>query len=886
MALDKYSPARMEEKWYRHWMANNRFQPTFHPDKDAFCIVIPPPNVTGSLHMGHAWDNTLQDILIRWKRMQGLNTLWIPGFDHASIATQWMVERLVRERGLTKEQMGREAFLEETRQFAEDSKATITGQLQRLGVSCDWSRTRYTLDDGLSHAVRRVFVTLHREGLIYRANRMVSWCPRCQTAISDLEVNHTDREGGLWHIRYPLADGSGFVTVATTRPETMLGDAAVAVHPQDPRYTSLIGKQVRLPLVDKLIPLVADDYVDLEFGTGAVKITPAHDPNDFEMGKRHNLEVVNILNQDGTLNQSVPQPYRGLDRFEARKRVVADLDGLGLLEKTDKHRHAVGACSRCSTVVEPMVSLQWYVNVKQMAQDAVRAVESKTIELLPDYQEKIFYEWMNNIQDWCISRQLWWGHRIPVWYCHPCQTEVVAEQAPTACPSCGGPVEQDKDVLDTWFSSGLWPFSTMGWPDEESRELKTFYPTAVLVTGYDILFFWVARMAMMGLKFMGQVPFHQVFLHGLLRDKHGEKMSKTKGNGIDPLEVIDQYGADALRFTLAAQTAMGRDMVLQEATIVGYRNFINKIWNAARFYLGHVDSLGAPAPLEGLAGLGLFDRWILGRCQETAREVNRLMELRRFNESAKELYQFVWGELCDWYIEISKPVLLGDQGADAARRTLAVLHQVLGDSLKLLHPLMPFVTEELWHHLSQADGQPRPAGDLMVQLYPMGKEDWVDPPALTKAARVIAVVDALRTLRGEYQVKPRQQLDAAVAADTELQAMLESERTTITTLAGLKQVEFVSTMNSREGYATGVGAGFEVFVSLAALIDVEAERVRLTREMGKTREKLDKLEAKLHNPAYIEKAPENVIQKNREEMASLQAQMTTMRQGLDQLPSH
>ncbi|MCZ6554422.1 MAG: valine--tRNA ligase [SAR324 cluster bacterium] len=878
MAADRYNPADFERRRYDRWLEEGRFAPAMEPGREPFCIVIPPPNVTGSLHMGHAWDETLQDVLIRWKRMQGYNVLWIPGMDHAGIATQWMVERALAEKGLTKEQLGREKFIEEVWRFKETSHETIANQLKRLGVSCDWERERFTLDAGLSRAVRRVFVTLYREGLIYRDNRMVSWCPRCLTALSDLEVNHEDVEGGLWHIRYPFAEGNGHVIVATTRPETMLGDTAVAVHPEDERYRELVGRSVILPLVDKTIPLIADSYVDPEFGSGALKITPGHDPNDFEIGRRHGLPIVTVMNEDGTMNGEAPPAYRGLDRFEARRRVVADLEVKGLLERYEKHAHAIGTCSRCATVVEPRVSLQWFVSMKELAEEGLRAVESKRIELLPEYQEKIYFEWMNNIQDWCISRQLWWGHRIPVWYCKGCGETIVSDEDVTVCDKCGGELEQDADVLDTWFSSGLWPFSSMGWP-EETEDLKTFYPTSVLVTGYDILFFWVARMIVLGLKFMGEVPFGQVFLHGLLRDEHGEKMSKTKGNGIDPLDVIEEYGTDALRFTLAAQTAMGRDIVLQKSTIEGYRNFINKIWNAHRFLMGHWERLNPPPPLDELRP-GIFDRWILGRLQRVAQATGRSLEQRRFNDACREIYAFVWHEYCDWYLEIVKPVLYGDFGGEAQTAALATLRHVLGESLKLLHPFMPFVTEELWERL------PGSEDSIMVQPYPEGEPARIDARAVADAQSLIEVIGAVRGVRGENLIKPKQKVDLIVATpSSDLRELLRTEQAIFAALAGTGSIQVVERLQKRDGHASAVGKDFEVFLSFEDAVDAPQERERLGKELEKTRGKIVKLAAKLDNPNFVEKAPPEVVVKNREELGVLEAQAGKLTESLAHLPS-
>ena len=881
MTIDRYIPSDIESKWYERWMAQNLFAPSMDTGAQPFCIVIPPPNVTGSLHMGHAWDNAIQDILIRWKRMQGKNTLWIPGMDHAGIALQWMVEQNLRDRGQTKEDIGREKFLEEAWAFKEASHGTIANQLQRMGVSCDWSRERFTLDEGLSRAVRRVFVRLYQEGLVYRDDRMVNWCPRCLTAISDLEVNYKEHDSFMYHFRYPMLDGDGYVAIATTRPETMLGDGAVAVHPDDERYKDKVGKIVLLPLVDRELPIIADFHPDPEVGSGAVKITAAHDPDDFEVAKRHNVPLIFIMEEDGRMSDHLPERYRNQDRFEARKRVIEDLEKLGLLDKTERHVHAVGHCSRCDTVIEPRVSLQWFVNMKEMARASVIAVQEKRIELLPEFQEKIFYEWMNNIRDWCVSRQLWWGHRIPAWYCRACNEIVVSEEEVTACTACGAEeLEAETDVLDTWFSSGLWPFSTMGWP-EDTEELGIFYPTSVLVTGYDILFFWVARMAMLGIKFMEEIPFHQVLLHGLLRDANGEKMSKTKGNGLDPLEMIDVYGADALRFTLTSGTVLGRDMVLQESTIEGHRNFINKIWNATRFTLGHMEKLGMPAEPDR-DSLSMFDKWLLHRLQSVAGLTTRMLDQRRFNEAANTLYQFVWHELCDWYVEIVKPVLYGDEGAAKQNAALFTLHHSLCAALKLLHPIMPFVTEELWARL-EPEG-----GSIMVQPYPEEDEGWKFPEQAALAGQVIDFVQTVRTVRGENGVKPRDKVDVIAVFEEAHKVFADNiaaEREVIDSLAGIAELTLADAFEKGEGYGHGVGDGYEVFLSLAGLIDVAQERTRIGRELERTQGKIGKLTAKLENSNFLEKAPAAVVEKNRAELATLQTQLAKLNEGLSQLPA-
>ncbi|MDK2848602.1 MAG: valyl-tRNA synthetase, partial [Desulfuromonadales bacterium] len=706
-----YEPHEVEAKWYGFWTENGLFHADETSPKEPFSIVIPPPNVTGVLHMGHALNNTLQDILVRWKRMQGREALWQPGTDHAGIATQNVVEKQLSSEGCSRHDLGREEFVERVWQWRTESGGQIINQLKRLGASCDWERERFTMDEGLSRAVREVFVTLYEEGLIYRDNRLINWCPRCHTALSDLEVEHQDQKGSLWHLRYPVVGSDRYLVVATTRPETMLGDTAVAVHPEDPRYADLIGKFIMLPLMERQIPIIADEYVDKEFGSGAVKITPGHDFNDFEIGKRHDLEFINIFDESGVVNNNGGR-YQGMERFEAREKVLADLDEAGLLERTEEHLNAVGECYRCKTIIEPYMSLQWYVNVKPLAEKAIEAVQTGQTRIIPQQWEKTYFEWMFNIRDWCISRQIWWGHRIPAWFCADCNEVTVSRQDPTTCSHCGGSeLRQETDVLDTWFSSALWPFSTMGWPDKTAT-LEKFYPTSCLITGFDILFFWVARMMMMGIRFMGQVPFKDVYIHALVRDAQGQKMSKSKGNVIDPLTVIDEYGTDAFRFTLAAFAAQGRDVKLSLDRIAGYRNFVNKLWNASRFALMNLEGFD-PAGIDlDNSDLALSERWILTRLIEVAGEAGQALEEYRFNEAAGVLYAFTWHEFCDWFIELSKDDLYGeDETRKATSR--AVLYTVLEQLLRLLHPFMPFVTEEIWQALPGR----RPAVSIMSATY-------------------------------------------------------------------------------------------------------------------------------------------------------------------------
>ncbi|MDP3016627.1 MAG: valine--tRNA ligase, partial [Deltaproteobacteria bacterium] len=693
--LDKsYDPHQVEEKWYRFWMEQQYFRADESSNSQAYSIVIPPPNVTGVLHIGHALNNTLQDILIRFKRMEGCSVLWMPGTDHAGIATQNVVERQLMEEGLDRHALGRDKFIERVWKWKEQSGGTIINQLKKLGASCDWSRERFTMDEGLSEAVREVFIHLYQEGLIYRGHYIINWCPRCQTALSDLEVEHHEISGKLYHLRYPFREGNHFVVVATTRPETVLGDTAVAVHPEDERYQGDIGRKVILPVLGREIPVIGDPYVDMEFGTGCLKITPAHDFNDFEIGLKHGLEQVKVIDEEGRMNEHAG-PYQGLDRFVCRERIVEDFKQEGVLIKTEDYHHKVGHCYRCKTIVEPNLSLQWFVRTKPLAQPAIEAVRTGRTRIVPELWEKTYYEWMENIKDWCISRQIWWGHRIPAWYCEACGEVIVAKEEPRSCSKCGSnQLKQETDVLDTWFSSALWPFSTMGWP-EETAELKVFYPTSVLVTGFDILFFWVARMMMMGLKFMGDVPFRDVYIHGLVRDEKGEKYSKTRGNVVDPLDLIDRFGADALRFTLAALTMPGSDLKLSESRTEGYRHFANKIWNASRFALMNLEALSpdAMAQTHSPEEFSLPDRWIRGRLNETIRSVRKALEEYKFNEACHILYQFIWHEFCDWYLEMTKLYLYreGDQKRqDLTRQTLL---EVLDAILRLLHPFMPFITE-------------------------------------------------------------------------------------------------------------------------------------------------------------------------------------------------
>ena len=890
-----YEPHDVEKRWYAEWESKGYFRAEDTSDKKPYSIVIPPPNVTGALHMGHALNNTLQDILCRWKRMQGYNVLWMPGTDHAGIATQNVVERQLAAEGLDRHDLGREKFIERVWRWKGESGGEIIGQLKRLGASCDWERERFTMDEGLSKAVRTVFVKLHKDGLIYRDNRLINWCPRCHTALSDIEVEHEDKKGHLWHIRYPVVGEPGrFVTVATTRPETMLGDSAVAVHPDDPRYLDLVGKSVILPLVGREIPVVADDYVEMEFGTGVVKITPAHDFNDFEVGVRHGLERINVLDESGVINGAGGQ-YEGLERFEARKKIVEDLDAAGLLEKIDDHALSIGGCYRCKTVVEPYLSLQWYVKVAPLAEKALAAVKEGKTRILPKQWENTYYDWMENIRDWCISRQIWWGHRIPAWFCDSCGEITVEMEAPTSCGKCGGSdLRQETDVLDTWFSSALWPFSTMGWPDITPL-LETFYPTSCLITGFDILFFWVARMMMMGLHFMDQVPFTDVYIHALVRDSQGHKMSKSKGNVIDPLTVIDQYGTDAFRFTLAAFAAQGRDIKLAEERIAGYRNFCNKVWNAARFTLMNLDGFDPAGISLGDLKLSQGDQWILHRFNETARETNQALAEYRYNEAANGLYQFTWSEFCDWYLELSKQDLYGN---DRERKSTVqfVLWHTLEQLLRLLHPFMPFITEEIWQALPkdavgaihelplQTAIHELPLPTIMLAAYPEFLAERSFPQAAEKMEQVMAVISGIRNVRGEMEVPPSRSIAAILSCGSEdSRELMKHNESSIMTLARLSDLAIGLELEKPEDASIQVAGDVQIFVPLKGLVDVEAEVQRLLKEIGKIVKDMELFTKKLENPSFVDRAPSDVVAKEKEKLAEVTAKKGVLEASLEKI---
>jgi valyl-tRNA synthetase len=873
-----YEPHDVELKWYHKWEEDGNFSADEKSAKPHYSIVIPPPNVTGVLHMGHALNNTLQDVLARWKRMSGFEVLWMPGTDHAGIATQNVVEKQLALEGLDRHAIGREEFIKRVWSWRGTSGGQIINQLKRLGASCDWERERFTMDEGLSEAVREVFVRLYEGGLIYRANRLINWCPRCHTALSDLEVEHEDKKGHLWHLRYPVIGTNRSLSVATTRPETMLGDTAVAVHPEDERYKDLIGKKVLLPLLNRQVPIIADDYVDKEFGSGAVKITPAHDFNDFELGRRHGLEQINIFDESGVVNEN-GGPYQGQERYEARANVIADLENLGLLEKIDDYANAVGECYRCKTVIEPYLSLQWYVKVGPLAEEAIQAVQQGRTRIVPQQWEKTYFDWMFNLQDWCISRQIWWGHRIPVWYCDACGELTVSREDAVACLHCGSiSIVQDKDVLDTWFSSALWPFSTMGWP-VKTATLEKFYPTSCLVTGFDILFFWVARMMMMGLKFMEDVPFKDVYIHALVRDAQGQKMSKSKGNVIDPLHVIDEYGADAFRFTLASFAAMGRDIKLSTDRIAGYRNFCNKLWNASRFTQMNLEGFN-PAEINlGALNLSDADLWILTRLAGAIRQTRQALDDYKFNEAASTLYAFTWHNFCDWYIEMAKDDLYGDDPR-ARIRVQSILFTVLEQLLRLLHPFMPFITEEIW----QVMPGKRPCASIMQAVYPDGAGLPTDVNRAERMELVMEVIRAIRNIRGEMDVPPGKQIAAILECKSnKIQEILNEGSAAIRLLGKVDDLSIGSGLERPEQCATQVAGEIEIFLPLSGLVDVAEEENRLQKEMNKVQKDIDLFANKLSNEKFVANAPKHVLDKDRGKLKDAEDKMGILKQSLEKI---
>ncbi len=878
-----YKPGKIEKKWYDFWLKQGYFCPKKDQSKKPFVIIMPPPNVTGELHLGHALTATLEDIMARWHRMKGEPTLWLPGTDHAGIATQVVVERQLAKEGLTKEQIGRDQFTRVTWEWANKSREHIRRQHQLLGASCDWARERFTLDEGPTRAVRTAFVRLFNRDLIYRRERIINWCPRCQTALSDLEVEHKDIAGSLYYIRYPLAQGKGFVTVATTRPETFLGDTAVAVNPTDKRYRKLIGKIVVLPVINRQIPVIADDAVDTSFGTGALKITPAHDATDFEVAQRHILPLVDVMNPDATMNENAG-PYQGLERFACRGKVLTDLQDKGLLEKTEPYSHSVGHCDRCQTMIEPRVSLQWFVRTQSLAEPAIEAVRDGRIRIIPERFTKIYFDWMGNIKDWCISRQLWWGHRIPVWYCQDCSEVTCSVDEPRACVHCGSKqIIQDPDVLDTWFSSGLWTHSTLGWP-EDTDDLRYFYPGSVMETGYDILFFWVARMIMMGLENMGEIPFHSVYLHGLIRDESGEKMSKVRGNVTDPSEAIGKYGVDALRFALTSGTSAGNDTNVGKPKLESGRNFVNKLWNASRFILQTLDTDGSQSKAAEPQPRSMEDLWINSQLNRLIKSVTELMESFQFGEAEQQIYDFIWSKFCDWYIEIVKIRLRSRSAASP----VPVLVDTLEKSLRLLHPFMPFVTEELWQMVKQRLGTgDQMAASIMIAPYPIADNTAFAPEAERVMDSVIEIVHSIRNVRAQYKVGPSKYVEAHVYTD-ELLSNLSAEASVIEALAKARPLS----VRDRQGRPSVKDTDLvlvlkeaEVVVPLAGMVDVLAEEQRLARESKEIEERIARLNVRLRDSAFLNRAPVEIVEKQRQKLAMLEDKLKRLHQELSQLGS-
>ncbi len=870
MKLPKsFNPTSFEGRIYSNWSKQGYFTPAVDKTKEPFCIVMPPPNITGQLHMGHACNNTLQDIFIRYKRMQGYSTLWLPGTDHASIATEVKIVEELKKEGITKEQLGRSAFLQRAFEWKEKYGGKIVEQLKKLGSSCDWSREAFTMDERCSKAVEHVFVKLYQKGLIYRGNRIINWCPDCKTALSDAEVEHNSQEGHLWYIRYPFADNSGYITVATTRPETMLGDTAVAVNPADARYAGSIGKSLRLPLMDRIIPIIGDEYVEKEFGTGAVKITPAHDPNDFEVGARHNLEILRVMNDDGTMNE-LAGAYQGLDRYAARKKIVADLQEQGLLQKIEGHLHSVGECYRCASPVEPIVSLQWFVKMQPLAEPAIKAVRNNTVKFLPKRFEKTYFNWMENIKDWCISRQLWWGHRIPAWYCADCGEIIVQEHAPVKCPKCQSvKLSQDEGVLDTWFSSALWPFSTLGYP-EKTEDLKYFYPTDVLITAYDIIFFWVARMIFSGIEHMGEIPFSTVLIHGIVRDAQGRKMSKSLGNGIDPLEIIDKYGADTLRFCLTNGVAPGGDLRFSEERAESARNFMNKVWNAGRFVLMNTE--GQQIPEFGTFHLTAADKWLLSKLNDLIAEVNRNLKRYEAGLACQKIYDFVWSEFCDWYIELAKPALnSGDKRLK--QNTLSVLLYAFKTILKVMHPFTPFITEEIWQALPSA------SASIMMQKYPIRNAKFKRTAEAQAFEGIKDIIRAIRNKRAEMDVAPSRPLTLYIISKES--SYLAKNIIYIQKLANAQEVHFADSPPAQKCAQIVLPIG-EVYIPLGELIDTQKEKERLDKELKKTLAEIARSENMLGSTGFLSKAPAYLIEAEKEKLEKNKQLLTKIKASMQE----
>ncbi|MDY0231029.1 MAG: valine--tRNA ligase [Candidatus Saccharicenans sp.] len=850
-----YDPHPVETRWSKFWLEENLFVADVDSSKPKFSMVLPPPNVTGVLHMGHALCFTLPDIIVRWKKMQGYNTMWLPGTDHASIAVHNVIEQSLAEKGLSREKIGREEFLKLAWDWKNKYGGVITEQLKRLGCSLDWSRERFTMDEGFSQAVKYVFVSLFKENLIYRDYYLVNRCPRCRTVLSDIEIEHKEVKSKLWYIRYPFPDSGDGIIVATTRPETMLGDTAVAVHPEDDRYARYHGQKVILPLQNRLLPVIADETVERDFGTGAVKVTPAHDPTDFELGKKHQLEQIIVIDGNGKMTEAAGEAFQGLDRFECRQKVVEKLEELGLLVKIEDYTHVVGHCYRCKTIIEPHLSWQWFVRVEPLAQEATKVVEGKKIVFIPENWTKTYFEWMYKIHDWCISRQLWWGHRIPAYYCQDCGHLMVEMDEPKACQKCGGPVQQDEDVLDTWFSSALWPFATLGWP-EKTRDLEVFYPTDLMATGFDIIFFWVARMIMMGLKFMKDIPFREVFINGLVRDMKRRKMSKSEGNIIDPLEMIDKYGTDALRFTLSSLAVPGMDISLSEDRMAGYRAFANKIWNASRFVLMNLSD-EEPARINR-KDLSLPNRWIRSRLLRVSHQLGASLKEYKFYEASEAIYHFIWHEFCDWYLEFIKPEL-----RQGNRITQEVMEDILKKILGLLHPFMPYITEEIWHHL------PGTGRSLLESSWPEPPADWLDVEAEITMNFLQVIISEIRTIRAENRLPLKEKVNLWICGNSHQKSMAGPYEAAIRQLAGVEGIEFVQELPVDRKLLRGVAGTTEVGIQVARTIDLKAEKERLEKEIAKTKEDISKLEARLNNDDFLKRAPAIVVEEHKQRLVEL-----------------
>lgn len=870
-----YDPKEFEERLYKNWEEKSYFTPEVDENKTPYTIVLPPPNITGKLHLGHALDDTLQDILMRTKRMQGFSTLWLPGQDHASIATEVKVENELLKEGIVKKEIGREAFLEKVWEWTEEYRGKIRNQVKKLGCSLDFTRERFTMDQQLDKAVKHFFVKLYNEGLIYQGNRITNWCPKCKTALSDAEIEYSEHEGHFWHVKYPVVGSDEYLEIATTRPETMLGDTAVAVNPKDERYAHLVGKTLMLPLVNREIPIVADDYVDMEFGTGAVKITPAHDPNDYQVGKRHNLPEINVMFDDGRINYEETR-YHGMDRYEARKAIVEDLKNEGSLVKIKEHNHNVSCHDRCNTVIEPIISKQWFVKMEELAKPAIEVVKNKKVNFVPERFDKTYFNWMENIQDWCISRQLWWGHRIPVWYCKDCGEVIVVTEEPTKCPKCNSEkLQQDNDVLDTWFSSALWPFSTLGWPDK-TPDLKYFYPNNTLVTGYDIIFFWVARMVFSGLYCMDDIPFDTVLIHGIVRDSEGRKMSKSLGNGVDPIEVIEEYGADALRFTLVTGNAPGNDIRYYPERVESARNFANKIWNASRFVLMNLDK-DLMDKYKDNKNYTIADKWILSRLNKVVKEVTENIEKFELGIASQKIYDFIWGEFCDWYIELVKPVLYGE---DEQSKGIAfnVLHRVLETSLQLLHPIMPFITEEIYTHLYTE------YESIVISKWPEYDENLKDEKSEKAMEYIIEAIKSIRNVRTEMNVPPSRKAKLMIyLTENEAETSFKEGEVYFQKLASASEVSFLENKETSDKNVSVVTRGAEIFIPLLELVDIEKELERLNKEKEKLEKEIDRVEKKLSNEKFVSKAPEAVVNEEREKGEKYKAMLKSVLESLESL---